>query len=243
MSKPAGPWICCRTVRQPLSPPGLLSVLRLRWSVATAPLLRRRRQHRGSHRGAGRRPFPSLAQPRRSHRTMHIAPSHLSASAIHGSRLRGRHRTTGSRSRRVTVADWTPLRRSNPRETRHRARNARRRTQSAGGRPRTPDDLPNRSAPGRRGKPEELFQGQWQSRRTKLDDFKPYLHEQWAGAARMPGHSGRRSRATDTQVDTVPSGPTFVPFRTPRRRDGRRRPGPWPGRSSPTLTPCRRGND
>ncbi|MFE3160761.1 transposase [Streptomyces sp. NPDC059221] len=83
-----------------------------------------------------------------------VSPSHLSASAIHGSWLRGCHRTTGSRSRRVTVADWTPLRRSNPRETRHRARNARRRTQSAGGRPRTPDDLPNRSAPGRRSKPE-----------------------------------------------------------------------------------------
>ncbi|MEU7016005.1 ISL3 family transposase [Streptomyces sp. NPDC046385] len=29
--------------------------------------------------------------------------------------------------------------------------------------------------------PEELFQGQWQNRRTKLDDFKPYLHERWAG--------------------------------------------------------------
>ncbi|WP_432089535.1 hypothetical protein [Streptomyces sp. bgisy095] len=25
--------------------------------------------------------------------------------------------------------------------------------------------------------PEDLFQGQWQNRRTKLDDFKPYLHE------------------------------------------------------------------
>ncbi|MEU7071395.1 transposase [Streptomyces narbonensis] len=28
--------------------------------------------------------------------------------------------------------------------------------------------------------PEDLFQGQWQNRRTKLDDFKPYLHERWA---------------------------------------------------------------
>jgi transposase len=28
--------------------------------------------------------------------------------------------------------------------------------------------------------PEDLFQGQWQNRRTKLDDFKPYLHEQWS---------------------------------------------------------------
>ncbi|WP_309236585.1 ISL3 family transposase [Streptomyces sp. CAI 127] len=28
--------------------------------------------------------------------------------------------------------------------------------------------------------PEDLFQGQWQSRRTKLDDFKPYLRERWA---------------------------------------------------------------
>jgi transposase len=28
--------------------------------------------------------------------------------------------------------------------------------------------------------PENLFQGQWQNRPTKLDDFKPYLHERWA---------------------------------------------------------------
>lgn len=28
--------------------------------------------------------------------------------------------------------------------------------------------------------PEDLFQGQWQGRRTKLDDFKPYLRERWA---------------------------------------------------------------
>ncbi|MGW8365286.1 transposase [Streptomyces wedmorensis] len=29
-------------------------------------------------------------------------------------------------------------------------------------------------------RPEDLFQGQWQNRQTKLDDFKPYLHERWA---------------------------------------------------------------
>ncbi|EHM30428.1 IS6 family transposase [Streptomyces sp. W007] len=29
-------------------------------------------------------------------------------------------------------------------------------------------------------RPEDLFQGQWQNRRTKLDDFKPYLHGRWA---------------------------------------------------------------
>ncbi|MFE6869302.1 ISL3 family transposase [Kitasatospora sp. NPDC057692] len=28
--------------------------------------------------------------------------------------------------------------------------------------------------------PEDLFQGQWQNRRTKLDDFKPYLNERWS---------------------------------------------------------------
>ncbi|GHC73324.1 transposase [Streptomyces cinnamoneus] len=28
--------------------------------------------------------------------------------------------------------------------------------------------------------PEDLFQGQWQNRRTKFDDFKPYLPERWA---------------------------------------------------------------
>lgn len=28
--------------------------------------------------------------------------------------------------------------------------------------------------------PEDLFQGQWQNRPTRLDDFKPYLHERWA---------------------------------------------------------------
>ncbi|MFD7438364.1 ISL3 family transposase [Streptomyces sp. NPDC059861] len=29
-------------------------------------------------------------------------------------------------------------------------------------------------------RPEDLFQGQWQNRRTKLDNFKPYLHERWS---------------------------------------------------------------
>ncbi|AZP22779.1 ISL3 family transposase [Streptomyces aquilus] len=29
-------------------------------------------------------------------------------------------------------------------------------------------------------RPEDLFQGQWRNRRTKPDDFKPYLNEQWA---------------------------------------------------------------
>jgi hypothetical protein len=29
-------------------------------------------------------------------------------------------------------------------------------------------------------RPEDLFQGQWQNRKTKLDEFKPYLHERWA---------------------------------------------------------------
>ncbi|MGW7008731.1 hypothetical protein ACWGCW_39635 [Streptomyces sp. NPDC054933] len=28
--------------------------------------------------------------------------------------------------------------------------------------------------------PEDLFRGQWQNRRTKLDEYKPYLHERWA---------------------------------------------------------------
>ncbi|GGL16832.1 hypothetical protein GCM10010094_92050 [Streptomyces flaveus] len=27
--------------------------------------------------------------------------------------------------------------------------------------------------------PEELFRGQWQNRATKLDTFKPYLHQRW----------------------------------------------------------------
>jgi hypothetical protein len=29
-------------------------------------------------------------------------------------------------------------------------------------------------------RPEDLFQGQWQNRQTKLDDFRPYLHARWA---------------------------------------------------------------
>ncbi|GGP78241.1 ISL3 family transposase [Streptomyces abikoensis] len=29
-------------------------------------------------------------------------------------------------------------------------------------------------------RPEDLFQGQWQNRKTKLDDFKPYLNDRWA---------------------------------------------------------------
>ncbi|MFF2729709.1 transposase [Streptomyces sp. NPDC058008] len=50
-------------------------------------------------------------------------------------------------------------------------------------------------------------------------------------AARTPGLSGRRSRATDTPVGTGLSVLTFVPSGTACRMVGRRRPGQFPGGS------------
>jgi len=61
------------------------------------------------------------------------------------------------------MAHRTPLRRPHPRQARHRPR--------AAGRGPQPTLDP---------RPEDLFQGQWQNRKTKLDDFKPYLNERWA---------------------------------------------------------------
>ncbi|GGZ19296.1 hypothetical protein GCM10010300_74060 [Streptomyces olivaceoviridis] len=52
-------------------------------------------------------------------------------------------------------------------------------------------------------RPEDLFQGQWQNRRTKLDDFKLYLHERW-----VEGHTNAWNVwgeiKTQTHSDTLP---------------------------------------
>lgn len=71
--------------------------------------------------------------------------------------------------------------------------------------------------------PEELFQGQWQNRRTKLDDFRPYLHERWAegytnawtlwGEIKTHGYTGGYGavRAYLQPFRTSPSAPVARP--------------------------------
>ncbi|MGW5665349.1 transposase [Streptomyces sp. NPDC003758] len=78
--------------------------------------------------------------------------------------------------------------------------------------------------------PEDLFHGQWQGRRTKLDDFKPYLRERWAEGCtnawtlweeiKTHGYRGgygavraylRPFRTTPTAPATRPPSPRTVP--------------------------------
>jgi hypothetical protein len=39
--------------------------------------------------------------------------------------------------------------------------------------------------------PEDLFTGQWQARRSILDEYKPYLDDRWNTSARNAPHQGR----------------------------------------------------
>ncbi|WP_443044176.1 ISL3 family transposase [Streptomyces sp. NBC_00353] len=71
--------------------------------------------------------------------------------------------------------------------------------------------------------PETLFQGQWQNRRTKLDDFRPYLHERWAEGCtnawtlweeiKKHGYTGGYGavRAYLQPFRTTPTGPAARP--------------------------------
>ncbi len=56
--------------------------------------------------------------------------------------------------------------------------------------------------------PEELFTGQWQSRATKLDAYKPYLAQRCRKGAPTPGSCGRRSGSRATRTATETSGTT-----------------------------------
>ncbi|MGW7258713.1 ISL3 family transposase [Streptomyces sp. NPDC054834] len=92
---------------------------------------------------------------------------------------------------------------------------------------------------------EDLFQGQWPNRQTKLDDFKPYLHERWAeGCMNAPGTSGKRSRRTAIPAATEPSVVTSSRFARlrPHRRPVLRPLAQSPDGSSLTPTPCRRAS-
>ncbi|MFF9206338.1 transposase family protein [Streptomyces sp. NPDC014986] len=76
----------------------------------------RRRQHRGTHCRPGRRPFPPLAQPRRSRRAVHLPPS-LVPARNHRRDGPGEGREPGTLGRQLVMAHRTPLRRPNPRST------------------------------------------------------------------------------------------------------------------------------
>ncbi|MFJ5031107.1 hypothetical protein ACIQB5_23890 [Streptomyces sp. NPDC088560] len=81
---------------------------------------------------------------------------------------------------------------------------------------------------------EDLFHGQWRGRRTKLDDFKPYLRERWAeGCTNAWTLWARRPRRMATAAATEPCAPTSVRSVQSRthRRPARPRPGPSPGGS------------
>lgn len=77
-------------------------------------------------------------------------------------------------------------------------------------------------------RPQDLFQGRWQNRRTRLDDFKPYLHERWAEGctnalvlreeARTHGYTGGYGavRACLQPFCTSPAAPATRP--PPRAR-------------------------
>ncbi|MFF2819599.1 ISL3 family transposase [Kitasatospora cineracea] len=79
-------------------------------------------------------------------------------------------------------------------------------------------------------RPEDLFQGQWQNRRTKLDDFKAHLHERWAEGCtnawtlweeiKEQGYTGGYGavRAYLRPFRTSPTAPTAPAARPPSPR-------------------------
>lgn len=80
-------------------------------------------------------------------------------------------------------------------------------------------------------RPEDLFQGQWQNRRTKLDDFKPYLHERWAEGCPNAWTLWKEIQSHGYAGGYGLSVLTLVPSGAPCQMAGRRRPGQSPGGS------------
>ncbi|GKQ40792.1 hypothetical protein [Streptomyces sp. A012304] len=89
--------------------------------------------------------------------------------------------------------------------------------------------------------PEELFTGQWQSRATKLDAFKPYLDQRW-----QEGCTNAWRLWEEISEQGYPDGYSSVRdyvSRTPRGKPSRlgpdrHRPVPSPAGSSRIRTPC-----
>ncbi len=79
----------------------------------------------------------------------------------------------------AALADGTPVRRTHPRQARHHPRSPQRRSQQKVRRPPARDDPHTILRFSHAATAEEMFTGQWQSRATRLDDYKPYLDQRW----------------------------------------------------------------
>ena len=79
-------------------------------------------------------------------------------------------------------------------------------------------------------RPEDLFQGQWQNRRTKLDDFKSYLHERRAEGCTNAWTLWEEIKTHGYTGATKPSAPTASSSAHPRPH---RQPGHRPRARSP----------
>ncbi|WP_328862940.1 hypothetical protein [Streptomyces sp. NBC_00306] len=81
-------------------------------------------------------------------------------------------------------------------------------------------------------RPEDLFQGQWQNRPTKLDDFKPYLHERWAegctNAWTLWEEIKTHGYTAATEPSRLPPAVSHNPDRTGSPRQGEHSPQPLP---------------
>ncbi|ADI12555.1 IS6 family transposase [Streptomyces bingchenggensis BCW-1] len=87
---------------------------------------------------------------------------------------------------------------------------------------------------------EEMFTGQWQSRVTRLDDYKPYLDQRWQEGCTNAWNCGRRSRNRAIRVATAASVTMSAGlFGASPNQSGpaHHRPVPSPAGSSPTPTP------
>ncbi|MEU3750946.1 MULTISPECIES: transposase family protein [Streptomyces] len=88
--------------------------------------------------------------------------------------------------------------------------------------------------------PEQLFTGQWQSRPTKLDAYKPYLDQRWQEGSTNAWKLWEEIKAQATQTATATSAPTSAgtcAASPSRSAPGRRPPAPSPAGSSPTPMP------
>ncbi|MFD5342046.1 hypothetical protein ACFWJD_40155 [Streptomyces hawaiiensis] len=91
--------------------------------------------------------------------------------------------------------------------------------------------------------PEEMFTGQWQSRATPLDAYKPYLDQPGRKAAPTPGNCGRSSASKATHAATTASATTSAGYcAASPSRSGHGRHPPVPSRvgSSRPRRPVRK---